>query len=151
MSSFIVHETNIFVRIMNGTSLANIWRQSSWRCSLWHHRRSWNRSKARRRGRWISLCRVEHGHPTRWRRRRLHARRHTHPWHPWHRALGLHRCLHLHRRESGWWGRCCGQCTSELTLIWASEAARHGWRSAVCSRGWALGKWECIVLPGLGS
>jgi hypothetical protein len=53
----------IFVRIMNGTSLASIWRHGSWWCSRRHDRRSGNRCKAGRRGWWISCDELNMGTP----------------------------------------------------------------------------------------
>ena len=149
----IVAERNVDVKIAATTSsLTDIRRHTNWRSRRWHHWRTWHRCKAWRGRWWVSLCRVEHGHPTRW-LWLWHARRHSHAhgvhWNAdGHLSWGLHLGLHRHGGESWWRGRCRGQRTSELPLVRARESG-HGLDGAVRCRGWTRGQWKRIVLSSL--
>jgi hypothetical protein len=143
---------NLWLNIATATSLTDIRGHSGLWCSRRHHRCTRYRCKAWRRWWRVSLCRVEHGHPTR-RRGLCHARWHTHTYgRHWdtnrHRPWSLHLRLHGHCRKSSRWGRRRGQSTSELALVRARKA-RHGLRSAVSRCGRTRCKWERVVLPGL--
>jgi hypothetical protein len=148
MRQFLV-ERKLCVKIVTATSLTDIRRYTSWWCIRWHHGGTWHRRKPWRRWR-VALCRIEHGHPTRWRwHARGHSNAHGGHWDPdWRGPRGLHRRLHGHGCESRRRRGRCGQCTSELALVRAREA-RHGLYGAISRRGRAGGQRERVVLSGL--